>query len=60
MDLISLIVVIVIAGLGLYLVENFVPMAPPFKILLRVLVVLLIVLWLLQVFGITGPRVPRL
>ncbi len=60
MDLIQLIIVIAILGLGMYLIERYVPMAPPFKILLRVLVVLLIVLWLLQVFGITGPRVPRL
>jgi hypothetical protein len=60
MDLFQLIVVIVILGLGMYLIERYVPMAQPFRILLRVLVVLLIVLWLLQVFGITGPRVPRL
>jgi len=50
--MITLLVVIVVLGLCLYLVENYVPMSPPLKIVLRVVVVLVIVLWLLQSFGI--------
>ena len=49
--MISLLVVLVIAGLCLYLVETFVPMAPPFKTVIRVVVVLFLVLYILQVFG---------
>jgi hypothetical protein len=33
--------------------------SPPIKTALRVIVVLLLVLWLLQVFGIVGPEIPR-
>jgi hypothetical protein len=47
--------VLIILGLCLYLVENYIPMSPPFKTVLRVVVVILLVLWLLQAFGITGP-----
>lgn len=50
--MITLLVVIVVLGLCLYLVENYVPMSPPIKIVLRVVVVLVIVLWLLQSFGV--------
>lgn len=54
MDLISLIVVLVILGVALYLLETYVPMSPPIRTLLRVLVVLVIVVWLLQTLGIWG------
>jgi hypothetical protein len=57
--MISLIITLVIAGLCLYLVEQYIPMSPPIKTVLRVIVVLLLVLWLLQVFGIVGPEIPR-
>lgn len=60
MDLITLIVVIVILGVGLYFIENYVPMAPPIRVILRVVVVLVLVLFLLRAFGIVGPRVPML
>ncbi len=60
MGLIQLIVVIVIAGVCLYLVETYVPMAAPLKVVLRVIVVLVLCLWLLSAFGIVGPVVPRL
>jgi hypothetical protein len=52
MSIISVLVVLVILGLALYLVETYVPMSPPIKVVLRVVVVLLLVLWLLQAFGI--------
>jgi hypothetical protein len=50
--LITLIVVLVILGLVLYLIETYVPMSPPFKVVLRVVVVLALILYLLQAFGI--------
>jgi hypothetical protein len=49
--LISIIVVLVILGLALYLIETYVPMAAPFKLVLRVVVILALVLYLLQAFG---------
>lgn len=44
-------IVFVIVGLCLWLVETYVPMAAPFKVVLRVVVVLILVLWLLRSFG---------
>lgn len=49
--MIELIVVLVVIGLALYLVETYVPMSPPIKTVLRVVVVVLLVLWLLRAFG---------
>jgi uncharacterized membrane protein len=60
MPLINLIIVLAVCGLVLYLIETFIPMAAPFKVVIRVVVILVLVIWLLQVFGITGPVVPRL
>jgi hypothetical protein len=50
--MIELLVILVILGVGLYLIETYVPMAQPIKVIIRVVVILVIVLWLLRVFGI--------
>jgi len=55
MTLISLVIVLVVVGLVLYLIENYVPMSPPIKTVLRVVVVLVLCVWLLQTFGFVGP-----
>lgn len=54
MSIISIIVVLVIVGLVLYLINNYVPMARPIKTVLNVVVVLLLCLWLLNAFGIVN------
>ncbi len=51
MSIISLLIVLVIVGVCLYLVETYIPMAAPIKTVIRVIVVLVLVLWLLQSFG---------
>jgi uncharacterized membrane protein len=51
--MITVLIVLVVVGVCLYLVENYIPMSPPIKVVLRVIVVLILVVWLLQVFGIT-------
>jgi hypothetical protein len=58
--MITVLIVLVVVGVCLYLVENYVPMSPPIKTVLRVLVVLILVVWLLQVFGITNLPAVRL
>jgi len=58
--MISLLVLLVVIGLCLYLVETYVPMSPPIKVVLRVVVVLVLVLYLLQAFGIADISMPRL
>ncbi len=45
-------IVFVIVGVCLWLIETYVPMADPFKIVLRIVVILLLVLWLLRSFGV--------
>jgi len=60
MSLIGLLLILIVIGVALYLVETYVPMSPPIKVVIRVIVILVLVIWLLQIFGIVGPRVPRL
>lgn len=60
MPLITLIVGLAILGVALYLLETYVPMSAPIKVLIRVVVVLVVVVYLLQVIGFIGPTVPRL
>lgn len=58
MSIIGLIVVLVVVGVALFLIENYIPMSPPIKTVLRVVVVLVLVIWLLQAFGVWDGRVP--
>jgi len=60
MSLFGLIFVLVVIGVVLYLIETYIPMAPPIKLILRIVVVALVILWLLQIFNVAGPSVPRL
>ena len=60
MDLIQVLVVLIVIGLVLYLVNSYIPMAPPIKTVVNVVVVLILCIWLLSAFGITSMRVtPR-
>ena len=51
--MIGLLLVLVIVGVALYLIENYVPMSPPIKVVIRVVVVVLVILALLRAFGVT-------
>lgn len=57
MDLIQLLVVLVVAGVVLWLINQYVPMQPPFKTIINVVVILILCLWLLSAFGIMSPRI---
>ena len=54
MPLIPLIVVLIIVGVLLYLVNSIIPMDANIKTIINVLVLLVVVLWLLQAFGLLG------
>ena len=58
--MIGILVVLVVVGVCLYLIETYVPLAAPIRTVIRVVVVLLLCLWLLQVFGVRDLPVPRL
>lgn len=50
MPIANLIVVLIIVGVALYLINNFIPMAASIKAILNVVVVVAVCLWLLEVF----------
>lgn len=54
MSLLSILLVLVIAGVALWLVNTFIPMDKKIKTILNIVVVILIVIWLLQAFGLIG------
>ncbi len=51
MPLIQIFVVLIVVGILLWLVNNYIPMAGSIKSILNAVVVILVVLWLLNVFG---------
>lgn len=57
--MIGLILLLVVLGICLYLIETYVPMSPPIKVIIRVVIVLFSVLILLRAFGIVDVPVPR-
>jgi hypothetical protein len=52
--MLSLIIALVVFGLILYLINTYIPMAPPVKTILNVVIVIVLILWLCQVFGLLG------
>lgn len=54
MTLIGLVIALIVVGVLLYLVNSVIPMAPPIKTIVNVVVVVAVCLWLLQAFGLTG------
>ena len=54
MPLISVLVVLVVVGIVLGLVNTYIPMDAKIKSILNVVVLIIVVIWLLQVFGILG------
>lgn len=50
MDLISVLVVLVVVGVVLWLINNFIPMDANVKKILNVFVIIVLVLWLLSLF----------
>jgi hypothetical protein len=55
MPLVSLVIVLIVVGVLLWLVNTYIPMDPKIKSILNGVVVICVVLWLLQVFGVLGP-----
>ncbi|HEY2990125.1 MAG TPA: Thivi_2564 family membrane protein [Candidatus Binatia bacterium] len=54
MPLMNLVIVLVVVGIGLWLVNNYIPMDGKIKNILNVVVMICVVVWLLQVFGLIG------
>lgn len=51
MTLLNVLVVLVVVGVVLWLIKNYIPMDRKIKSILNVVVLVAVVLWLLQAFG---------
>lgn len=56
--MISLLIFLVVVGVCLYLVETYLPLSPPIKLAIRVIVVIFVIVYLLRLFGVADPGVP--
>ena len=54
MPLISIVIALIVVGALLWLVNTYIPMDGKIKSILNAIVVIVIVIWLLQVFGVMG------
>jgi len=52
MPLLTILVVLIVAGVLLWLVNTYIPMDRKIKNILNAVVVIVVVIWLLQVFGV--------
>jgi hypothetical protein len=54
MPLINLIIILVVVGVILWLINNYIPMDGKIRRILNVVVVIGVIVWLLSVFGVIG------
>ena len=52
MTLVDIIIILILVGLALWLVNTYIPMAAGIKSLLNIVVFVVVLIWLLQVFGV--------
>jgi hypothetical protein len=52
MDLVQFVLVLIVVGVLLWLVNNYIPMDTKIKQILNIVVVIAVVLWVLKVFGV--------
>ncbi len=52
MSLITIVIVLIVVGFILWLINTYIPMARPIKLILNVVVVIAVLLWVLSAFGI--------
>jgi hypothetical protein len=53
-SLISLVIILIVVGVLLWAANTYIPMDSKIKTIMNVVVVIAVVLWLLQVFGVLG------
>jgi undecaprenyl pyrophosphate phosphatase UppP len=54
MPLVTVVIVLIVVGVLLWLVNTYIPMDRKIKNILNAIVVIAVVIWLLQVFGLLG------
>ncbi len=53
--IIHVVLVLIAVGVVLWLINSLIPMARPIKSILNAVVVIVVIVWLLRVFGVIGP-----
>ena len=51
MPIITIVIVLIVAGVLLWLVNTYIPMQPGIKKILNWVIVIIVIIWLLKVFG---------
>lgn len=51
MPLINIVIALIVVGVGLWLINNFIPMASSIKTILNIVVVVAVAVWVLQAVG---------
>ncbi|MBN8817766.1 MAG: hypothetical protein J0I80_03465 [Sphingomonas sp.] len=54
MPLLTIVIVLIVVGVLLWLVNSYIPMDSKIRSILNAVVVIVVVLWLLQAFGLIG------
>jgi hypothetical protein len=54
MPILTIIIVLIVVGVILYLINRYIPMDAKIKSILNIVVVICVIIWLLQAFGILG------
>jgi hypothetical protein len=55
MPLVTVVIYLIVIGVLLWLVNNYIPMDAKIKQIINVVVIVVVILWLLRVFGVMGP-----
>jgi hypothetical protein len=58
MPLVQIVILLIVVGVVLSLINRYIPMAPSIKSILNAVVVIAVIIWLLNVFGIL-PAIPK-
>ncbi len=51
MPLLTIVIVLIVVGVLLYLINNYIPMDSKIKSILNIVVVIVLIIWLLKAFG---------
>lgn len=54
MPLVSIVITLIVVGVALWLINNYIPMASGIKTILNVVVVVAVAVWVLQAVGLWG------
>ena len=52
MPLLTILIVLIVAGVILWIVNNYIPMDGKIKKILNIVVVIVVIVWLLKIFGV--------